>query len=480
MEWSYMFHIGVISASLLIGALLRARVKVLKKFLIPSSIIAGFFLLLFYNYGAPLVNNILKPENQLNSGFLGDLVYHLLNISFIAMMLRIPDKQKDGKGARTLAENTVALISQYGLQCLFGLLTAALLIATFMPDLFPAIGFTLPLGFELGPGQAYSMTLPWEAMGFQGATSVGLSMAAIGFLAGSIGGVILINIGIRKGWVDEKHAAKLRNYNDNSGFFGKESKKIGSMLTTDGESIDSLTYHLALVFGTYLVSAMLLSGITRLLALIGPLGVELGDSLWGINFVFSTFCAIVVRNIIVKTGISHTVDTATFNRISGFAVDLTVAASLGAISLVAVAAYWLPIICLTVVGLLITCIILPWFCSRLFTTHQFYRTVILFGTSTGTLPTGLALLRIMDPDFETPVASDFIYATGVMFFFAIPIILSINLPAFSITQNNPLLFWAAVGISALYVAGAIIAFIILSKKRAFAEPGKLFYSMKEE
>lgn len=199
MDWGYIIHFGIISTALLAGALLRARVGFLQKYLIPASIIAGFFLLGFYNY--------VGPNFGLTSDFLGDLVYHLLNISFIAMMLRIPDpEQRRDKisSRRTLGENTIALLGQYGLQCTIGLLVTAALIATVLPDLFPAIGFTLPLGFELGPGQAYSIASAWEPMGFVGGTSVGLAMAAIGFLVGSVGGVILINTGIRRGWVGEE------------------------------------------------------------------------------------------------------------------------------------------------------------------------------------------------------------------------------------------------------------------------------------
>ncbi len=47
MNFSYMIHAGIVSAALLLGALLRARVRVLQKYLIPSSIIGGALLLLF-------------------------------------------------------------------------------------------------------------------------------------------------------------------------------------------------------------------------------------------------------------------------------------------------------------------------------------------------------------------------------------------------------------------------------------------------
>lgn len=468
MDFSYMIHCGIVSAALLLGALLRARIRIFQKYLIPSSIIGGVFLLLFYNYVSPLFG--------LDSDFLGDLVYHLLNISFIAMALRIPEKVEGAKSRRALSANVIAVVAQYGLQCLLALLVVALMTATVFPDLFPAIALTLPLGFELGPGQAYSMTLPWEAMGFEGGTSVGLSMAAIGFIVGSVGGVALINIGIRQGWVSREDAAKLESGGVRSGFLPRALQKEGARNTTEGESLDSFSYHFALIFFTYLISYGLLSLISFLLHFAGSLGDELVQSLWGINFIFSMFCANIVRLAMVRMGISHTVDNRTFNRINGVSVDFTVISSLGSISLAAVASYWIPVLVLTAVGIFITCVILPWYCSRLYDDHQFKRMLLLFGTATGTLPTGLSLLRVVDPDFETPVATDYVYASGVVFFLVIPIILCANLPAASHAQSDPLLYWILVALSFVYTAGCVVAYRIVSGKKAFARPGTLFYT----
>ncbi len=473
MNWNYIIHIGILSFSLLIAALLRARIKFLQRFLMPASIVAGMFLLVFYNYVAPAIG--------LRSDFLGEIVYHLLNISFISMLLRVTPKEKDAvKSRRTLAANVTAVMSQYGLQCVLGLLATAAMIATVKPDLFPAFGFTLTLGFELGPGQAYSIGSTWEQMGFRGGSSVGLTMAAIGFLVGSFGGVVLINQGIKRGWIGKEYLEKINKKSVRTGFFSRlESERpIGSYLSTDGESLDTLTYHIALVMGTYLISWGFLTGLTALLGLLGPMGSDLAQSLWGINFIISAFCAIGVKLVMRFFKVETTIDNSTCNRISGLSVDLTVAASLGAISLVAVQGYWLPILVLVVIGTLLTTLLLPWYCSRMYDDHQFYRFLVIYGTSTGTLPTGLALLRVVDPEFETPVATDYLYCVGIVFLLAIPIILSVNLPAFSVTRNNPSLFWLAVGITSLYVVGSFISYLLLTRKRAFVKPGSLFYTGK--
>lgn len=467
MDFSYIIHFGMISLALLLGSVLRSKIKILQKYLLPSSIIGGFLLLLWYNYAA--------PHFDMNSEFLGEIVYHLLNISFIAMMLRPDDDVKEKLTPRRLGQNVVATVAQYGLQVTFGMLATALLIYTVMPDLFPAIGLCLPLGFELGPGQAFSMTQPWEAIGFEGGTSVGLTIAAIGFLVGSIGGVILINLGIRHGWVSQEAAEKMRSKGIQTGFLPKAERRVGAMNTTDGESIDSFTYHVTLIFVTYLLSWAFLWGLTYLLRMLGPTGYSLAESLWGINFVFSSLIANVVKIVLKKTKLDYTIDSKTMNRINGFAVDLTVVSSLGAISLVAISSYWLPIIVLTIVGILITTLVLPYYCSRLFDDNQFYRMLVLFGTATGTLPTGLSLLRVVDPDFETPAARDFTYASGIVFFLVIPIILCVNLPAASYTSGNPIYFWAMVGIGVFYTLVCLFFYIRIARGRAFSKNHRLFF-----
>ena len=281
-----------------------------------------------------------------------------------------------------------------------------------------------------------------------------------------------------RGWIGKDYLENLEKKSVRTGFFSRiESERpIGSYLSTDGESIDTFSYHIALVMFVYLLSWGVLTLLSKLLYLLGPLGVDLADSLWGINFIFSAFCAIAVKKFMGLVKVDTTVDNGTCNRINGLAVDLTVASSLGAINLVVVRGYWLPILLLSLVGIFITMVLLPFYTSRLYGDHQFQRMLILYGTATGTLPTGLALLRVVDPEFDTPVATDYLYSVGVVFFLAIPILLSANLPAFSVTQNKPYLFWVTVGISVVYTIGALIAYKILAKKRAFAKMSQIYYT----
>lgn len=470
--WSFILDLGIIAAALLIATVLRAKVRVFQKYLIPNALTAGFILLILYNF--------VFPYFRLSSERFGEMVYHLLNISFIAMTLRKPP-ERDRARKSAIFPTSVAVLSQYAVQAFGGLLLTILFISTIFPNLFPSFGFLLPLGFVLGPGQAFAIGKGWEPMGFAGAGTVGLTFAAIGFLWACFGGVFLINYGIRRGWVKREQIEILRSKDVRTGVYqANEEKPVGSLLSTETEAIDSLSYHIGLVFFVYLLSYLFLKGLTWLLGLIGPLGTELAVNLWGINFVFSALIAMLVRLLAVNIKVSHTFDNRTLSRISGLSVDIMVTAAIGAISLVVVGQYFIQILLMSTISGILALWLVPWFTSRIFTDHQFHRMLLVYGVSTGTLPTGLALLRVIDPNFETPAASDYMFSTGITFMLAIPLILSINLPAYSVTQNNPMLMWLAVAVCFGYVLFVIISFFLISKRRAIRSPKQVWYPLGKE
>jgi ESS family glutamate:Na+ symporter len=447
----------------LLSTLIRSRIAFFQKYLIPNALTAGFILLFFYNFLAPLVG--------LNSDGLGTMVYHLLAISFIAMTLR-KSPPNTGKGNHGIFATAITIVFQYGFQATLGLLLTLLLINTLYPDLFPAMGFFIPLGFALGPGQSYAIGEGWGAFGFEGGGSIGLTFAAIGFLFACFGGVWLINYGIRKKWISEEKRKIIQERSIRTGIYSKDREKpTGMRLTTETEAIDSLTYTAGMVFLVYLASYLLLKLLTYLLSFLGPLGHDLAVNLWGISFVFAALLALVAKGVIQKLGIQHTVDNQALNRISGFSVDLMVSAAVGAISLVVVKQYWLPIVIMAGIAGPMIILTVPWFCSRIFRDHRFDRLMIIYGAVTGTMPTGLALLRVIDPDFETPAASDYMFSSAVVFAMCIPFILAINLPAYSYTTGNPLYFWLAMGVSVAYTLVGLVGFILIARKRAFQSPG---------
>ena len=177
-HWLIFIHLGVIALSLLLASWIRWRVRFFQNFLIPNSLTAGIILLIFYNFGASRLG--------IGTDHLGDLIYHLLSLSFIAMGLR--NTPGRGAGKRVLSTGLM-MVASFTFQALLGIGLTFLFIALFIPNLFPSFGLFIPLGFEMGPGQAYSIGIGWEAMGFSDAGTIGLTFAAMGFLWACFGGM---------------------------------------------------------------------------------------------------------------------------------------------------------------------------------------------------------------------------------------------------------------------------------------------------
>jgi len=462
-DWTVFIHLGIISAALMLATFIRAKVRFFQRFLIPNALTAGFILLPLYNYVFPLVG--------LNSMTLEALTYHLLSVSFVAMSLRkAPKRKRDGR----IFATSVAVLSQYAIQTSLGLILTFVMIRTFIPDLFHSFGWLMPLGFVLGPGQAFSIGEGWRVAGIEGAGSIGLTFAAVGFIVSSFGGVFLINYGIRHGWLaNNRH--EVAHTDAGPGVRPAGSKMpVGSRLTTDSDAIDTMTVNLGMVAGCYLVTYLFLQGMTGLLSLLGDLGRDLAINLWGISFVFASVVAMIVRNILRKAKVDHILDNGSLTRISGTSVDMTVAAAVGAISLVVVGQYWLPIVIIAAVAGIFVCISVPWMGSRLFANHRMHRTLILFGAMTGTLPTGLALLRVIDPDFETPVGSDYVYSSAIVFILVIPLVLAMNLPAYAVARNQPHLVWILLGLLAAYVIVGFVLYVVVAGVRRFKSPFRIW------
>lgn len=463
-SWQIFIDLGLISGGLLVATLIRAKVRFFQKFLIPNSLTAGFLLLPVYNFLAPRVG--------LGTSGLENLVYHLLSISFISMTLR----KTPGKGAgKRIFSTSVAIISQYTLQCIVGFGFTFLFIATVIPNLFPSFGFFIPLGYALGPGQAFAIGKGWESFGFTGGGSVGLTFAALGFLWACFGGVFLINYGMRRGWMSQDQVERFFKRGARIGVYARDAEKpVGARLTTETEAIDSMSYNFAVVLGIYLLSYLLLKALTFLLSFAGKPGMDLAVNLWGISFVFAAMTTLAVKPLLHLMKVDFTLDNGSLNRICGTSVDVMVTAAIAAISLVVVSAFWLPIVVMGCAGGLVAVFAILALTSRMFEDHQFYRAIMIYGACTGTLTTGLALLRVLDPDFETPVAADYMYASGLTFLLVIPMILMINFPAYGYSTGNPMWYWITCGILGAYLVFVLIAYALLSQGRGFKN-SFLFY-----
>ena len=196
--WSPMVQVGIIALVLLLANVLRRKIPLVRKSLMPTAVLGGFLLLIFEYVG--IVN--------VSIDFLEILTYHTLGIGFIAMSLRNPEKTS-GEGALIGSKSGALIVSTYLVQAIAGLIISLVLAYTVMPQLFKASGILLPMAYGQGPGQANNVGATYEALGMVGGRSFGMSLAAAGFLCACIVGVIFLNIYTKKGIFNRKDSADI-------------------------------------------------------------------------------------------------------------------------------------------------------------------------------------------------------------------------------------------------------------------------------
>ena len=83
--------------------------------------------------------------------------------------------------------------------------------------------------------------------------------------------------------------------------------------------------------------------------------------------------------------------------------------------------------------------------KRAFDDYHFERFIELWGEMTGTINSALVLLRVTDPEFETPVAEDAVYGSGISLFLGIPMLIALNIPI--VMYGNAIKgYWVTLGI----------------------------------
>ena len=272
--WTSVQEYVFLSLFLIIAIILKRKIRFLQKFLIPTAIIAGFIGLIL---GSEVLNWI-----RLDSEKLGNMIYHLMAVGFIAVALKertvVPASHR-----RDNLNTGLAIITSYLSQGILGFAISLSLAYTFLPKLFPPFGLLLPLGFAQGPGQAYSIGTSWEELGLQNGGNIGLAIATIGFLWAIIFGIPLMNILIRKkkawGLEDREKMVHLKSPDVEE----KHTENIPKKMF-----IDSLTVQVVLIGVVYLITYFTLRGISIALEPLGDYGYTVAQLLWGFHFVIAT------------------------------------------------------------------------------------------------------------------------------------------------------------------------------------------------
>lgn len=423
--WAFLIVIAILLFSMLLCNILRRVVPVIKKSLIPVSVMGGMLLLIistitYYCAGDYFFNFALFGGKGGEGKFSGMeilelITYHCLGIGFVASGMRTSKKKFNKQRAGEVFNSGLTTVNGYLVQAFVGL--AITLIAAYLchvDGLISAAGILLAFGFGQGTGQAMNFGKNFEEYGFVGGGNFGLTVAALGFLVACIVGVIYINVMRHKGQiiiVEREKDNSLADYEDEN-----EISVVSSM--------DKFTVQVAIVLAVYAVSFGIMYGLSKLIP-------SLSTTLFGFNFLIGVLLTIPVKAVLNKLYDKKIIKKQIVNnfmmdRIGGFAFDMMIVAGVAAIKIPLLVSYWGVLLIMAVAGALVTLFYVNFVCKRLFHSYRHEQFLAFFGMLTGTASTGMILLREIDGTYSTPASENLVYQNLPAMVFGFPLMFLAN------------------------------------------------------
>ena len=395
------FHCFIaLGVMLLAGTFLRALIPAFQKLFLPASVIGGFIGLIL---GPSVLGLLPIPRDWIAiwAALPGLLIIPVVSSAPLGM--KFAEKGSAGRTSVNALKIFCAMFVVGSIQGLSGLSSLGLF-RRIRPDLnlYPTFGYELNMGFAGGHGSSAvlgsflrDLGLPyWEI-----AQGITVTTATFGLVGGMISGIFIINIMVRLG-----RTALLKKPGDipkdkAKGVEMDLSKQTASGVeTTYGSTIDSIGFHLSIIFLgcgiAYMLNNYVRANNVPVITQV-PIWAYAIVVMFGLNF------------LIQKLGLGNLVDSKTKSKITGTFSDFAITAAIASMPLQTIMTYIAPIMFMMTLGFVFTFIGIYLFVNFFFHDYRVERIVALWGTSTGVFLTGLMLLKICDANYETPVLKDY-------------------------------------------------------------------------
>ncbi len=437
--WGFLVDMGFLSCLLLVGKLIRVKVKVVQQLFIPPSLIAGLLGLALGPYGLgwiPFTGHLSSYAAVLIALVFATLPFSSQKASVKEIVTRVGPMWVYAQ---------LGMLLQWGIMGLLGIY----LFKTVWPDLNSAFGAMLPTGFYGGHGTAAAIGSAFSnlegGLKWEDAMTLGMTTATVGVVMAIVVGLLIIKWGAR-----HKHTKFITDFKDlppelRTGLLPEGKRTALGEATTSSISIEHFTFHFAIVFlVAFLGYALSVAVKNWCSGLEAPYnGLELP--------VFS--CAFVAGLILKKffdlTKVTRFVSHETIQREGSLFTDFLVTCGVASIKIGVVVQYWLPLLVLILVGVLVVFFITFYFGRRLSPSYWFERSIFSWGWWTGTMAMGIALERIVDPQMKSKTMDD--YALAYLPIAPVEIILITLVPIAFTAGWGALLMWICLLFSAVLV-----------------------------
>ena len=446
-NWDLIIYFLLIGILLFVGKILKKNVPFLNRIVLPTALLGGVI-------GLLLSSVFIPGSYQIDVDVMTAIVYHALALGFISLTL----KRTKTDNKKKVWSTGMLITSTYALQGFIGIL----MVLIFFSDKFVGAGMLLPLGFGQGPGLATSFGRMWTDMLNGYGVALGASYAFIGFVFGGTIGVLAINILSRK-----KGIEKTKRYWDDS--IQKTTIEIDTV--KEISVLDGLTVQVVIIFLIYGLVWLTLFLLEGVLLNLGNIGQTIFNLLSGFNFILGIGYALIYKQIIKKIekkgkNLNFITNDYILSNISSLCFNFMITGAVLTITIDFLSEFGWLLISITAVGGFISLFYIRYLTKRVYDNYQDEYFVGLFGMLTGVASTGIALLKGLDRNLETPVAEELVLGSGTAITMALPLFGFLMLPSLGYGQSFEGLF----ELIALFgcLAYVIVMFVILmyrSKKK---------------
>lgn len=386
--------LAVLMVFLLIGLVLRQFIKPLQKLFLPAGLVGGTIALIL---GPQVLGIIDIPSTW--SGMATPMINIVLTCTIFGTVLN-KGKIKSFAGAIDL------IVLTYFAQMLVGCLVGIGL-GQIWPDLPKSWGLMTVYTYWGGHGAATTAGTLFEDMGVEGMLSLGIIMATLGLIVAMVAGMVVVNLGVRKGWATHLTEGKA-NTEVQSTLVPFEKQKILGRATVPSDAVNGLALQFALV----LLSMWLGKAIFTTL---GKVPIEPVANIMGKipSLLYGIVGAIIVWSIMCKAKLNKFADLDAIDNISGVALEICICSATATLNLKLFASFLAPILihmCVIIALMYFICVILL---RRWMKKEWFELCLMAFGQGHGSTPSGLALARCVDADHRSIAWEAFGVALGV-------------------------------------------------------------------
>jgi ESS family glutamate:Na+ symporter len=122
--------------------------------------------------------------------------------------------------------------------------------------------------------------------------------------------------------------------------------------------------------------------------------------------------------------------------------------------------YWLPFLLMAVMGGIVTFAYLMWMCKKLYPNYVYEGFFSMFGMLTGTISSGVLLLREIDPELKTPASNNLVTGSSFGIVFGFPMLLIISFAPKSTTT-----IWLSIAFVIAYLTALILFMLKVGNRK---------------